>query len=93
MMTGNQIRAARGLLNWSGPALARASGVSLSTIRRAEDGAAPSNLAREAIRRAIEGAGVRFTENGGAEIGDARNYAAAFRSRGAACDMVETSLT
>ena len=32
------IRAARALLDWSGPQLAEASGVSLATIRRAENG-------------------------------------------------------
>jgi transcriptional regulator with XRE-family HTH domain len=55
-----QIRAARALLDWSGPRLAEASGVSLATIRRAEQGNAMSPLVARALREALERAGVRF---------------------------------
>lgn len=58
-----QIRAARGLLGWSGPDLAKTSGVSLATIRRMET-AGPersSQVNLEAIRLAFDNAGVIFT--------------------------------
>jgi transcriptional regulator with XRE-family HTH domain len=62
-----QIRAARALLDWSGPRLAEASGVSLATIRRAEQGRDISSLVARALREALESAGVEFiAENGGA---------------------------
>ncbi len=66
-LTAEQCRAARGLLDWSQPDLARASGIGRSTITRFERGShAPhaSNLA--ALRVALEGAGVEFLDpNGG----------------------------
>ncbi len=70
MISSAQIRAARGLLNWSQPALAEAAGVSLPTIKRME-GKGPdrsSNLAIRAVIRAFEDAGIEFvSENGGGE--------------------------
>ena len=66
-ITAEQCRAARALLDWSQPDLARASGTGRSTITRFERGARvphPSNLA--AIRAALEAAGVEFIDpNGG----------------------------
>ena len=67
MLAPNQIRAARALLGWSGPALAAAAGVSLSTVRRVEEEPRkhePSPLACAAIGRAFEAAGVRYVEGG-----------------------------
>ena len=62
-----QIRAARGLLDWSQSQLAEAAGVSLSTVKDFEAGRrqpVPNNLA--AIRAALEDSGVEFIpENGG----------------------------
>jgi len=72
-ITSAQLRAARGLLNWSGARLARECGVSLPTIRRSEpiDGPLrmiPANA--RAIRSALEAAGVEFiAENGSGGAG------------------------
>ena len=70
MITGIQIRAARGILRWSLKDLAKASGVSLPTVQRIElqDGV-PSTKAQTLmdIRIALEAAGVEFIgtpENG-----------------------------
>ena len=68
-ITGAQIRAARGLVRWSAAELASKSVVGFSTVRRAEavDDTPPVTRANlEAIRRALEIAGVEFIpENGG----------------------------
>jgi hypothetical protein len=59
-----QMRAARALLRWSALDLARASKVGVATIRRAEvaEGEIPVTSANEAaLRRALESAGVEFT--------------------------------
>jgi hypothetical protein len=59
-----QMRAARALLRWSALDLAKASKVGVATIRRAEvvDGEIPVTAANEAaLRRALEAAGVEFT--------------------------------
>ena len=63
---GAQIRAARALLRWSASDLARESGVSLSTIHRAEavDGETAMTFANAAsVRRAFENAGVVIEEH------------------------------
>ena len=63
-LTSAQIRAARALVRWSAEDLSRRSCVSLRTIRRAELAelhttmTVPNDLA---IRRALETAGVEFT--------------------------------
>lgn len=68
-LTGGQIRAARGFLQWSAQRLADEAQLGLSTVQRAEkaDGLPAitrANLA--AIRSALEAAGVQFiAENGG----------------------------
>jgi hypothetical protein len=69
VITTGQLRAARALVRLSADKLAELAGVSLVTIRRAEaaDGMVrmmPANA--EAIRRALEAAGIEFIpENGG----------------------------
>jgi len=66
------MRAARALLRWSASDLARESGVSLSTIHRAEavDGETAMTFANaSAIRRALEDAGVEIIEEGDAGPG------------------------
>ncbi|SFJ72571.1 MULTISPECIES: helix-turn-helix domain-containing protein [Bradyrhizobium] len=70
MISIEQIRAARGLLGWSQTDLAEAAGRSLPTIKRLEresdDGSAVSEDVRDAVRGALEKAGVEFIpENGG----------------------------
>ena len=68
-LSSPQIRAARALLNWSAAQLAQISSLGANTIRRAEiaDGDTPLTMANDqAIRRALEAAGVEFIdENGG----------------------------
>ncbi len=68
-LTGFQIRAARAVLGWSAEDLARQSSVSLRTIRRTEVTNVRTKMKaanEQAIRRALEGAGVDFIdENGG----------------------------
>ena len=67
-ITSELIRAARALLRWEQRDLARASGVSLPTIKRLE--VAPGILAAHsttvtAIRYALESAGIEFTNGSG----------------------------
>lgn len=65
MLTAAQIRAARALLGWSQPALAKESGVSLPTIVRMESQLGPGRSSAanvDAVRRALEKAGVQFLE-------------------------------
>ena len=63
MITSAQIRAARGLLNWSRKDLAEQSGVSFASMMRLEsfDGVPSSNVKTlDAIKKAFEDAGVEF---------------------------------
>jgi transcriptional regulator with XRE-family HTH domain len=65
MLTATQIRAARALLGWSQPALAKAAGLSLPTIVRMESAVGPGRSSAanvEAVQRALENAGVMFLE-------------------------------
>ena len=68
-LTSAQMRAARALIRWSAEDLARASAVSVTTVRRAELTEEETSLTMAndlSIRRALEGAGVDFfDENGG----------------------------
>jgi transcriptional regulator with XRE-family HTH domain len=63
LITSSQIRAARHLANLSQADIAKATGLSLPTIRRAESEreVSVSEGAIEAIQRALEAAGVEFT--------------------------------
>lgn len=69
MIVGAQIRAARALLSWSQLDLAKSSGVGLATVKRLEpENSRPRGNVRtlEAIRTALEAAGIEFIEpNGG----------------------------
>jgi predicted transcriptional regulator len=62
-----QLRAARGLVNWSRDDLAIKAGTTSRTIARIEDGdTIPRVSTAQAIRSALEKAGVEFiAENGG----------------------------
>jgi len=64
-LTSAQIRAARALIRWSAQDLADASSVGVTTIRRAELTHSETKLTRandQAIRRALEAAGVEFID-------------------------------
>jgi transcriptional regulator with XRE-family HTH domain len=69
MLTGAQMRMARGYLRWSVKDLADASGVSGTTIKRMEESeGVPKSIADNllAIQLAFESAGLEFiSENGG----------------------------
>ena len=63
MITSAQIRAARGLLDWSRKDLADRSGISFASMMRLEsfEGVPSSNVRTlEAIKRAFEDAGIEF---------------------------------
>lgn len=66
-MTGNQLRAGRSLLGWSQEDVAKAAGVSIPTVKRAEGRGSVSASANAvaAIRAALEAAGVLFLEENG----------------------------
>lgn len=71
MLTAAQIRAARALLGWSQPVLAKASGVSLPTIVRMEGPVGPGRSSAanvDAVRRALENAGVMFLKGDDAGV-------------------------
>jgi hypothetical protein len=68
-LTSAQIRAARALIRWTAEDLAREALLGVTTVRRAELMESETSLTQandRAIRRALEAAGVEFTdENGG----------------------------
>jgi DNA-binding Xre family transcriptional regulator len=55
-----QVRAARAIVRWSAGELAAASGVSLSTVRRIEEGHGTNVRLLAAVRSTLEQAGVQF---------------------------------
>ena len=72
MITSAQIRAARGLLNWSRRELAEKSEVGFSSLLRLEsfDGIPSSNVKTlEALKKAFEEAGVEFTGSPDSQAG------------------------
>ena len=67
-----QLRAARALIRWSAEDLARASSLSVTTIRRAELTEAETAMTTAndlAVRRALEDAGVEFIDENGSGPG------------------------
>jgi hypothetical protein len=64
-ITGNLIRAARVLIDWSVENLAEASGVSIATISRLERGnyGKGRNSSHDAVMRALERGGIAFERN------------------------------
>jgi transcriptional regulator with XRE-family HTH domain len=68
-MTPEQCRAARALLDWSQPQLATAANVSLSTVvdfERSRRQVSPEMV--QAMRVALEVAGVMFASDGGVKL-------------------------
>ncbi|WP_082549502.1 helix-turn-helix transcriptional regulator [Mesorhizobium sp. Root552] len=66
MLTPQQIRAARGLLNWSQRELAEASGVALQSIKNIETGKTDPRLSTAtALRHTLESKGVIFIDQNG----------------------------
>ncbi len=66
MLTSEQIRAARALLRWDQKELAKAANLSVQTIKRLEG--MPGKVSAytgtmEAIQKALEAAGVEFTND------------------------------
>lgn len=71
MIEASQLRAARGLIEWSQTQLAEAAGLSLPTIKRMEK-VGPGRSSADnvnAVRRALEAAGVVFLEAGASAEG------------------------
>jgi ribosome-binding protein aMBF1 (putative translation factor) len=65
LLTAAQIRAARGLLDWSQKDLAEATKLSVQTIKRMEGHRGPEASTEanvQAVHRALESAGVIFLE-------------------------------
>jgi len=72
MRYSSQIRAARALLGWSQTELARTAGVGLATLQRIEqnDGVVKGNFSTILkIQKALEQAGIVFTDGDAGEIG------------------------
>ena len=66
MLRSEQIRAARALLRWDQKQLAAAANISVQTIKRLEGMSGKVSAYTgtvEAIRKALEGAGVAFTND------------------------------
>lgn len=71
MVTAEQIKAARALLNWGQRELAEASNLSVPTIKRVEasKGAIRSTYSTVlAIKAALEEAGIEFINDGGVGV-------------------------
>lgn len=72
MITGAQIRMARGFTRLSARALAEEAGVAESTVKRMEasDGVPSASGANiEKVQKALEAAGVQFLDNGDVSAG------------------------
>lgn len=69
MITSRQVRAARALLGWTQETLADKSLVALTALKRVESERAPAvrDGTREAVRKALETAGVVFLSSGRGE--------------------------
>ena len=69
-MTPEQSRAARGWLDWSQAKLAKTAGVAISTVRDFEKGRrAPISNNLNAMRGALEAAGIAFPTDGVSYVG------------------------
>jgi len=71
MLDQKQIRAARGLIDWTQETLAERSGVARATIKNVESGATLPRLeTANALQRAFEEAGVEFLPSSGVRMRD-----------------------
>jgi transcriptional regulator with XRE-family HTH domain len=78
-MTPSQCRAARGLLNWTQDEMASAARLSVVTVRNFEnEKSTPQRASLDVIQRALEAAGIEFTN--GEQPGVRLAKAAAARS-------------
>jgi ribosome-binding protein aMBF1 (putative translation factor) len=70
-LTGEHLRAARNLLRWSAETLAARSRVDPSVVKRAEtyEGPVPKTARIDAIRGALEAAGIEFTSESSNGLG------------------------
>lgn len=69
IITAAQCRAARALLDWSQPDLAKRSGVHVQTISNFEHGnGSPTNKTLGTIKQILENAGILFIENDGVRV-------------------------
>ncbi|MEN2787988.1 multiprotein-bridging factor 1 family protein [Sphingomonas qilianensis] len=64
MITIEQCRAARALLDWSAEILAKSAGVGVATVRRYESGMSVAAGSLSAIEDAFSAAGVTFIDAG-----------------------------
>lgn len=67
VVTPAQLRAARGLLNWSVSELCERTGLAMNTVRKAENAAQYTSVYRpnaQLLRTTLESAGVVFIEGG-----------------------------
>ncbi len=72
MVTGEQVRAARALIRWEQGELAARARVSVETIKRIERAKGPAPglpVTIEAVRRALDDAGVIFIDSNGEGAG------------------------
>ena len=72
MITSGQIRAARALLDWTRSELSEKSGVGISALMRFEsaDGVPAGNIKTiDAVKKALEEAGVEFTGSPNSQAG------------------------
>ena len=68
MITSRQVRAARALLGWSQELLADKALVALTALKRLEsDRLSVRDATREAVRKALEAAGIEFLSSGRGE--------------------------
>lgn len=83
MITASQMRAARGLIEWTQADLSQSSGLALATIKRMEKlGTERSTVANvQAVKTALEAAGIIFI--------DANGNGAGVRLRGAGGSSTE----
>lgn len=71
VVNASQIRAARGLLDWSQEDLADATGLSIATIRKIESGhISPRGSTMDTIRSSLESAQIEFTPSSGLRLKD-----------------------
>ncbi len=70
MISGEQCRAARGLLGWTAKQLAETAKIGVMTVSRFEAGQGETHQAtRSVIQVALERAGVEFIEENGGGVG------------------------